>query len=61
MRNILKELENVICRENIYSLENQKIIKTCLKKLILKTLSKNTVCDLVDELYGTCIKEFEKY
>lgn len=59
MRNIIRELESVIYRENIYSPENQKLIKSYLKKLIIKCLNKNTACDLIDELYSICISEFE--
>lgn len=58
MRELITSLEFACLSEDIYSYEQQKIIKKLLKDLIKKSLTKNTICDLLDELYVTSIKEF---
>lgn len=58
MRELITSLEFACLSEDIYSYEQQKIIKKLLKDLIKKSLTKNTICDLIDELYVTSIKEF---
>lgn len=58
MREIITNLEFACLSGDIYSYEGQKIIKKLLKDLIKKSLTKNSICDLLDELYVSSIKEF---
>lgn len=59
MRKLIDTLYFACLTEDIYNEENQKVIKNCIKEIIKKNLSKDNVCDLIDELYETNVKELE--
>ena len=59
MRKLIDTLYFACLTEDVYNEENQKVIKNCIKEIIKKNLSKDNVCDLIDELYETSVKELK--